>query len=99
MAEPEVTGSMANVLATQKTPKAKKNLTRALAGIRHTFVVSDPFLPDCPIVFASEGFYNMTGYSPDEILGRNCRFLQVCVGCPLRACKTYLLYGATSPTF
>jgi len=33
-------------------------------------------LPDCPIVFASEGFYNMTGYSADEILGKNCRFLQ-----------------------
>mmetsp|Transcript_21837 Transcript_21837/g.47932 ORF Transcript_21837/g.47932 Transcript_21837/m.47932 type:complete len:398 (+) Transcript_21837:102-1295(+) len=68
--------SMATALAKQKPPKAKKNLTMALAGIRHTFVVTDPFLPDCPIVFASEGFYHMTGYGPDEILGRNCRFLQ-----------------------
>ena len=52
-------------------------LTMALAGIRHTFVVTDPYLPDCPIVFASEGFFSMTGYPPEDVLGRNCRFLQV----------------------
>jgi PAS domain-containing protein len=59
-------------------PAAHKNLTLALAGLRHTFVVSDPNLPDTPICFASEGFYEMTGYSPEEVLGKNCRFLQVC---------------------
>jgi PAS domain-containing protein len=60
-----------------KLPAAQRHLTMALAGIRQTFVVTDPFLPDCPIVFASEGFYHMTGYPPEEVLGRNCRFLQV----------------------
>mmetsp|Transcript_309 Transcript_309/g.698 ORF Transcript_309/g.698 Transcript_309/m.698 type:complete len:736 (-) Transcript_309:537-2744(-) len=59
-----------------QVPSAHKNLTLALAGLRHTFVVSDPFLPDSPICFASEGFYQMTGYGPDEVLGKNCRFLQ-----------------------
>jgi len=38
--------------------------------------VADATLPDCPLVFASEGFYQMTGYGPDEVLGHNCRFLQ-----------------------
>lgn len=60
-----------------KLPNAQRTLTMALAGIRHTFVVTDPFLPDCPIVFASEGFYHMTGYPQEEVLGFNCRFLQV----------------------
>lgn len=60
----------------QPVPSAHKNLTMALAGLRHTFVVSDPKLPDTPIVYASEGFYEMTGYGPDEVLGKNCRFLQ-----------------------
>jgi len=59
-----------------KLPNAQRTLTMALAGIRHTFVVTDPFLPDCPIVFASEGFYHMTGYPQEEVLGFNCRFLQ-----------------------
>jgi non-specific serine/threonine protein kinase len=31
--------------------------------IMSSFVLSDPNLPDSPIVFASEGFLQMTGYS------------------------------------
>uniref|UniRef100_A0A126X3R2 non-specific serine/threonine protein kinase n=1 Tax=Dolichomastix tenuilepis TaxID=195969 RepID=A0A126X3R2_9CHLO len=57
-------------------PLASKGLTMAMASLRHTFVVCDPDQPDCPITFASAGFYTMTGYSPDEVLGKNCRFLQ-----------------------
>uniref|UniRef100_A0A126WX34 non-specific serine/threonine protein kinase n=1 Tax=Cylindrocapsa geminella TaxID=52679 RepID=A0A126WX34_9CHLO len=57
-------------------PAAAGQLTRVLAGLRHTFVVADATLPDCPLVYASEGFYQMTGYGPDEVLGHNCRFLQ-----------------------
>ena len=40
------------------------------------FVITDPSLPDNPIVFASQGFLTLTGYALDQILGRNCRFLQ-----------------------
>lgn len=57
-------------------PSAAGQLTKVLAGLRHTFVVADASLPDMPLVFASEGFYAMTGYGPDEVLGHNCRFLQ-----------------------
>ncbi|KAH6605809.1 putative PAS domain containing protein envoy [Trichoderma cornu-damae] len=32
--------------------------------------------PNAPIIYASPGFYELTGYSPREIMGRNCRFLQ-----------------------
>ncbi|GAQ81276.1 PAS/LOV protein [Klebsormidium nitens] len=42
----------------------------------YNFVLSDPTLPDNPIVYASQGFLSMTGYSREEIIGRNCRFLQ-----------------------
>lgn len=38
--------------------------------------VTDPHLPDNPIVHASPGFTALTGYAGDEVLGRNCRFLQ-----------------------
>nr|AML76899.1 putative LOV domain-containing protein [Ettlia oleoabundans] len=54
----------------------KAQLTSALAMLRHTFVVADATLPDMPLVFASEGFVQMTGYSMEEVLGHNCRFLQ-----------------------
>nr|WP_205214922.1 LuxR C-terminal-related transcriptional regulator [Altererythrobacter sp. ZODW24] len=38
-------------------------------------VISDPRLPDNPIVAVNEAFMKLTGYDANEILGRNCRFL------------------------
>uniref|UniRef100_A0A126WZB6 non-specific serine/threonine protein kinase n=1 Tax=Aphanochaete repens TaxID=764106 RepID=A0A126WZB6_9CHLO len=61
---------------TPVVPAPATQLTKVLVGLRHTFVVADATLPDCPLVYASEGFYLMTGYGPDEVLGHNCRFLQ-----------------------
>jgi len=39
-------------------------------------IVTDPTKPDNPIVFCNDAFTFMTGYSEDEIVGSNCRFLQ-----------------------
>lgn len=39
-------------------------------------VFSDPSLADNPMVYVSEEFEQQTGYSADEAIGRNCRFLQ-----------------------
>jgi PAS domain S-box-containing protein len=41
-----------------------------------SFCICNPLIPDCPIIFASDGFCHFTGYAADEIEGRNCRFLQ-----------------------
>nr|AML79444.1 putative LOV domain-containing protein [Hamamelis virginiana] len=62
--------------ASGKIPRVSQELKDALATLQQTFVVSDATKPDCPIVFASSGFFAMTGYSSKEIVGRNCRFLQ-----------------------
>ncbi|EFQ92719.1 hypothetical protein CFE70_005441 [Pyrenophora teres f. teres 0-1] len=40
------------------------------------FVVCDAELDDIPIVYCSENFERLTGYTRHMILGRNCRFLQ-----------------------
>lgn len=47
-----------------------------MSDLSFSFVVSCARSPDMPIVFASSQFYTCTGYSPAEVLGRNCRFLQ-----------------------
>lgn len=51
-------------------------LLSALFQSQQTFVISDPKLPDNPIVYASQGFLNLSGYKMNEVVGRNCRFLQ-----------------------
>jgi len=43
---------------------------------QRNFIFTDPKLEDNPIVFASEGFYTLTGYTQEEVIGKNCRFLQ-----------------------
>nr|AML78123.1 putative LOV domain-containing protein [Helonias bullata] len=57
-------------------PRVSQELKDALSTLQQTFVVSDATRPDCPIMYASGGFFSMTGYSPKEVIGRNCRFLQ-----------------------
>lgn len=57
-------------------PRVSQEITEALASLQQTFVVSDATKPECPIMYASSGFFTMTGYSSKEVIGRNCRFLQ-----------------------
>lgn len=71
--KPPITASEAE--AAGPTPGAE-----AFAGVAQAdgmpMLITDPRLPDNPIVFVNEAFSKLTGYARDEILGRNCRFLQ-----------------------
>ncbi|KIW66816.1 hypothetical protein PV04_06110 [Phialophora macrospora] len=63
----------------QMTVSASKALAgdRAkYAGLGDCFVLTDPAKADNPIVYASDGFVRVTGYARNEIIPRNCRFLQ-----------------------
>src|ERR1041384_7540598 len=51
-------------------------LRRALDLSGIGFTLSDPRLPDNPLVYVNQSFLSITGYTADEVLGRNCRFLQ-----------------------
>nr|AML79452.1 putative LOV domain-containing protein [Lindsaea microphylla] len=52
------------------------SLTLALTRIQQSFVIVNPKFSGTPIVFASGMFLHLTGYQKDEVMGRNCRFLQ-----------------------
>ncbi len=47
-----------------------------LAALPGGAILTDPDLPDNPVVFVNPGFERLTGYRADEVIGRNCRFLQ-----------------------
>nr|AML77804.1 putative LOV domain-containing protein [Sisyrinchium angustifolium] len=57
-------------------PRVSEELKEALSAFQQTFVVSDATKPNHPILYASAGFFKMTGYLAKEVIGRNCRFLQ-----------------------
>ena len=49
---------------------------RAFSSSTQGIVISDATQPELPIVYCNPAFERMTGYASDEVLGRNCRFLQ-----------------------
>ena len=49
---------------------------RAIAASSNGIVITDAKRPDNPIVYVNPAFERMTGYSFEEVIGRNCRFLQ-----------------------
>ena len=48
----------------------------AVRATRMPMVITNPKQPDNPIVFCNVAFQELTGYGRNEIIGRNCRFLQ-----------------------
>ncbi len=51
-------------------------LYRAIAASSNGITISDPNQPDNPLIYSNESFLRITGYRADEVIGRNCRFLQ-----------------------
>jgi two-component system, cell cycle sensor histidine kinase and response regulator CckA len=51
-------------------------LARIVAATSEGILITDPNQPDNPIIYANPAFSRITGYEPEEIIGRNCRFLQ-----------------------
>ena len=49
---------------------------RAVIATDITFTITDPREPDNPLVWVNPSFTRVTGYETDDVLGRNCRFLQ-----------------------
>ena len=48
----------------------------AIRATRMAMIVTDARQSDNPIIFANDAFLALTGYARDEVIGRNCRFLQ-----------------------
>ncbi|MBY6057898.1 PAS domain-containing protein [Leisingera daeponensis] len=51
-------------------------MAEAVRHARLPLCITDPNLPDNPIIYANAAFCELTGYAMEEVTGRNCRFLQ-----------------------
>lgn len=51
------------------------SISEMIKGSSVAAVITNPRLPDNPIIACNRAFEQLTGYQEDEIVGRNCRFL------------------------
>jgi PAS domain S-box-containing protein len=65
-----------NQLERRSSEELRRMLNRAVTASSNGILITDPNLPDNPIVYVNPAFEKTTGYSMEEAIGRNCRFLQ-----------------------
>ena len=56
----------------QRLALFRRAMDEATVGIS----ITNPTHPENPLVYVNDGFCRLTGYDREEVLGRNCRFLQ-----------------------
>jgi PAS domain S-box-containing protein len=65
-----------DVTARKEQERELQVKNRAMDEAAVGITITDPHQSDNPLVYANEGFERITGYDSEEILGKNCRFLQ-----------------------
>jgi len=60
----------------KQTDQALRVRNRAMAAAANGVMITDPNLSDNPLIYCNPAFEKITGYTLDEVLGRNARFLQ-----------------------
>ncbi|MFW6359952.1 MAG: PAS domain S-box protein, partial [Chroococcales cyanobacterium] len=72
--------AIANILATAIERKQAEErlhlLERAIDASSNGIVIADAIQTDNPIIYVNKTFERLTGYQSQEVLGKNCRFLQ-----------------------
>ena len=71
MSDTEPARDAARAVAVDEALK-ERAMDEAPVGI----TISDPSLPDNPLVYVNDAYERLTGYSREAVIGRNCRLLQ-----------------------
>lgn len=62
--------------AIQQAAIENLRLARAVNAVADGVLITDPTQPNNPIIYANPAFSRITGYDAEEVIGKNCRFLQ-----------------------
>lgn len=65
-----------DISETKKREVRMRILERAISASRNGIIITDPTQPDNPMVYVNPGFERMTGYSAEDVIGKNSRLLQ-----------------------
>lgn len=65
-----------DVTGRRRTLERLRLRERAVSESTNSIVITDPNQPDDPVVYVNPAFEKTTGYTAEEAIGRNCRFLQ-----------------------
>ena len=71
-----VWGMCRDVTETREVEKQIRVRQAAIESSDDAFLITDAVADDMPVVFVNDRFTAITGYSREETIGRNCRFLQ-----------------------
>jgi PAS domain S-box-containing protein len=74
--EPMLEGFIMDVTERRERKAELEQKSRAMDEAPIGISISDPAREDNPLVYVNDGFVDLTGYTHEEAIGRNCRFLQ-----------------------
>lgn len=67
---------MLSINSTMRDDAPMAEVVEMLTKVQRSFVITNMEIDDQPIIYASPLFLQLTGYSLEEVVGVNCRFLQ-----------------------
>ncbi|HEV7804113.1 MAG TPA: EAL domain-containing protein [Burkholderiales bacterium] len=71
-----MSGTHHDVTERRRAGEMRRLQELAIHAATNAVLIVDALAPDCPVVHVNPAFERITGYRPDEVIGRNCRFLQ-----------------------
>lgn len=71
-----IRGTIQDITERKERESHSHRMTNAVEKAPIGIILSDPSQEDNPLIYANEAFSSLTGYTREEALGRNCRFLQ-----------------------
>jgi two-component system CheB/CheR fusion protein len=72
----EIMCASVDITKAKLADKRAKMFESTISASSESIVIADLAQPDTPVIYANPAFEQLTGYSVEEVIGKNCRFMQ-----------------------